>query len=162
LRTQIPLDALRAKVGSPVGTSRWFDITQPMIDSYARIVEDDQFIHTDPARAALSPFGTTVAHGFLSLGMLSAMAYDAQPQIAGEVISVNYGLNHLRFLAPVPSNARIRGHFTLNVLEERKLGEITTTWDVSVEIEGQNKPALVAEWINRHYLATKDSPKGPI
>ncbi len=161
MRRQIALDALRSGVGQPIGTSRWFPVTQDMIDTYSGIVEDDQFIHTDPERAAQTPFGTTVAHGFLTLGMLSAMAYDAQPQIAGEAMSVNYGLNHLRFLTPVASNARIRGHFSLAALDERKPGEITTTWDVSVEIDGQPKPALVAEWINRHYLGPKDSTKGP-
>ena len=143
---------LRAMVGRKVGTSRWFEITQAMIDAYAEIVQDDQWIHTDPARAAQSPFGTTVAHGFLTLGLLSAMAYEVQPDVQNAAMGVNYGLNRLRFLAPVPAGAWIRGHFTLKALEERKPGEVTFTWDVTVEIEGEGKPALIAEWINRRYV----------
>ncbi|MCP3972352.1 MAG: MaoC family dehydratase [Rhodobacteraceae bacterium] len=144
-------DQLRAMTGSPAGTSRWFEITQQTIDAFAGITEDRQFIHIDPQRAAETPFGGTIAHGFLTLAMLSAMAYDAQPQVAGARLSVNYGFNRLRFLAPVPAGGRIRGHFTLRAVEETVVGEITLTWGVEVEIEGQAKPALAAEWINRHY-----------
>ena len=148
------LDQLEEITGQRVGTSRWFAITQAMIDAHADIVEDRQFIHIDPVRAADTPFGGTIAHGFLTLGMLSAMAYDAQPEIEGAEMGVNYGLNHLRFVAPVPAGSRIRAHFTLNAVKLRKPGEITLTWGVEMEIEGQNKPALVAEWINRCYLET--------
>ena len=147
------VETLKKMIGQEAGTSRWFPITQDMIDAHADIVQDHQFIHTDPARAAQTPFGGTIAHGFLTLGMLSAMAYDAQPDIEGAELGVNYGLNHLRFLAPVPAGANIRAHFTLNGVDERKPGEITLTWGVSIEIEGQDKPALVAEWINRRYLS---------
>lgn len=153
------VDSLHQMIGQPAGTSRWFPVTQAMIDAHADIVQDHQFIHTDPEKAAQTPFGGTIAHGFLTLGMLSAMAYDAQPQIEGSAMGVNYGLNHLRFIAPVPADARIRAHFTLNSIDERKPGEITLIWDVTVEIEGQPKPALVAEWLQRHYQATAD-PKG--
>ena len=148
------LETLKKKTGQQVGTSRWFTITQAMIDAHADTVQDNQFIHTDPEKAAQTPFGTTIAHGFLTLGMLSAMAYDGQPQIQGSAMSVNYGLNHLRFIAPVPAGARIRAQFTLIDADERKPGEITLTWGVSVEIEGQEKPALVAEWLQRHYRNT--------
>lgn len=147
------VDQLKEKTGQPVGTSRWFQVSQAMIDAHAEITQDRQFIHIDPVRAADTPFGGTIAHGFLTLAMLSAMAYDAQPQIDGVEMSVNYGLNHLRFLTPVPSGARIRAHFTLNSIEQRKPGEITLIWGVSVEIEDHAKPALVAEWINRRYLS---------
>ena len=145
-------EELKAMVGQPVGTSRWFPMTQAMIDAHAKIVEEDQWIHTDPGRAAVSPFGGTVAHGFLTLAMLSAMAYDAQPDVRGAAMGVNYGLNRLRFLNPVPAGSRIRAHFTLNSVEQRRPGEITFTWGVEVEIEGQDRPALVAEWINRRYV----------
>ncbi len=148
----VTLDELRAMTGQTVGTSRWFDMTQAMIDAHAEIVEDRQWIHIDPSRAKDSPFGTTIAHGFLTLGLLSAMAYDAQPEIEGAEMGVNYGLNHLRFLAPVPAGSRIRAHFTLKDVEERRPGEITMTWGVEMEIEGQETPALVAEWINRRYV----------
>ena len=148
------VDQLHKEIGQRVGTSRWFTITQAMIDAHADIAQDHQFIHVDPEKAAETPFGTTIAHGFLTLSMLSAMAYDAQPQLEGEAHSVNYGMNSLRFLAPVPAGARIRGHFTLNSVDERKPGEITLIWGTEVEIEGEQKPALVAEWINRHYVDT--------
>ena len=133
--------------------SRWFTVTQAMINAYADLMEDRQFIHVDPARAARTEFGGTVAHGFLTLSMLSAMVSDAQPSPAGTAHSVNYGFNRLRFLAPVRPETRVRGSFLLKSLEERMQGEVTVTWNVEVEIEGHPKPALVAEWIIRHYLA---------
>jgi len=145
-------DQLREKVGQALPPSRWFRVTQAMIDAHAEITEDRQFIHIDPVRAAETPFGGTVAHGFLTLSMLSAMAYDAQPPIGGAALSVNYGMNRLRFVAPVPAGSRLRAHFSLAGIDERKPGEITLTWGVEVEIEGQPKPALVADWLQRHYL----------
>lgn len=148
---------LRGIIGQQVSISRWFRVTQAMIDAHADIVEDRQFIHIDPVRAAETPFGTTIAHGFLTLGMLSAMAYDAQPQVEGADLGVNFGINHLRFLAPVPAGACIRAHFTLNDIEVRKPGEITLIWGMSVEIEGQDKPSLVAEWIDRRYRSAPET-----
>lgn len=146
------VDQLRNRTGQRLGTSRWFPITQAMIDTHARMVEDEQWIHIDPERAAAGPFGAPIAHGFLTLSMLSAMAYDAQPEVDGEAMSVNYGFDRLRFLAPVRAGARIRGHFTLKRVDERRPGEVTLSWAVEVEIESEPKPALAAEWINRHYL----------
>lgn len=143
---------LAALTGRHVGTSRWFEIDQAMIDAYAELVEDRQFIHIDPDRAGATPFGGTVAHGFLTLSLLSAMAYDALPDLDGMAMSVNYGFDHLRFIAPVRAGSRVRGVFALDALEERKPGEITLTWGVTVEIEGKPKPALAARWINRYYL----------
>ncbi len=144
---------LLGMVGKSACCSRWFRMTQEMIDVHAELVEDRQFIHVDPVRAAKTPLGGSVAHGFLTLSMLSAMAYDAQPRLAGEAHSVNYGFNRLRFLAPVRPGSRIRGCFVLQSVEERIPGEITLTWSVEVEIEDHPKPALAAEWINRHYVA---------
>ncbi|MCG6903021.1 MAG: MaoC family dehydratase [Rhodobacter sp.] len=146
------VESLRDLTGKRVGTSRWFTITQTMIDAHADIVEDHQFIHVDPEKAARTPFGGTIAHGFLTLSMLSAMAYDAQPEIEGAEWGVNYGLNRLRFVSPVPAGARIRAHFTLNALEQRNPAELTLTWGVEIEIEDNPRPALIAEWINRYYL----------
>ena len=146
---------LAARKGQVLGVSRWFAVTQAMIDAHADITEDHQYIHVDPVRAAETPFGGTIAHGFLTLSMLSAMAYDAQPDIEGAVMGVNYGLNHLRFISPVPAGGRVRAQFTLNEIEERKPGEVTLIWDVVMEIEDQPKPALVAEWVQRRYLATE-------
>lgn len=147
-------EQLRAQVGQVVGTSRWFALPQGAIDDFAHLTEDRQFIHVDPARAARSPFGGTIAHGFLTLSMLSAMAIDAQPAITGETHAVNYGFDRIRFLAPVPSGARIRAVFTLDGLEERRPSELTLTWGVSVEIDGAPKPALAATWLQRRYLET--------
>ena len=147
------LDELRGMVGQLVGFSRWFRMTQEMIDAHAEITEDRQFIHVDPERAARTSLGGPIAHGFLTLSLLSAMAYDAQLRPAGTSCSVNYGFNRLRFLAPVRPGGQVRGRFLLDSVEERAPGEITLTWKVEVEIEGHPKPALVAEWINRHYVA---------
>ena len=133
--------------------SRWFAIDQDRIDAFAEVCEDDQFIHTDPERAAATPFGGTIAHGFLTLSMLSAMAYDAQPLPTGTAMSVNYGFDRVRFLSPVPAGSRVRGRFALAEAEERRPGELTLHWDVIVEIEGSEKPALAARWIGRRYRA---------
>lgn len=148
----LPLAELRRLIGQHVGTSKWFTLDQPLIDDFARITQDDQFIHTDPARAADSPFGTTIAHGFLTLSYLAPMAYDAVPLADGTVMGVNYGFDKVRFLTPVPSGARIRGHFTLETLDEQPQ-EITSHHSVSVEIEGGDRPALIAAWISRSYFA---------
>lgn len=129
--------------------SRWFTIDQDRIDAFAAVCEDEQFIHMDPARAAATRFGGTIAHGFLTLSMLSAMAYDAMP-LRGQ-LSVNYGFDRIRFLAPVPSGARVRARFALAGQEERAPGETTFHWDVTVEIECGERPALAARWITRRY-----------
>jgi acyl dehydratase len=147
------LAEMRARLGEELGLSRWFEVDQPMIDAFAELTEDRQFIHVDPARArAETPFGGAVAHGFLTLSMLSAMAYDAEPPLAGARMSVNYGLDRLRFLAPVPAGARLRARFVLANCEERRPGEVTLGWDVTVEIEGGDRPALAARWLQRWYL----------
>lgn len=140
-------------IGQELGVSRWITVDQARIDAFAKVTEDHQFIHVDPARAAAeTPFGGTIAHGFLTLSLLSAMAYDAQPQLDGIRMSVNYGFDRVRFLSPVPAGARIRARFTLKAAEERVPGEVTMTWGVLVEIEGQDKPALAADWLGRRYL----------
>ena len=141
-----PQDAARAE-GERV--SRWFTIDQARIDAFAAVCEDRQFIHVDPARAAETRFKGTVAHGFLTLSLLSAMAYDAAP--VTEALSVNYGFDRIRFVSPVPSGARVRGRFTVAQVEERAPGETTLHWDVSVEVEGAPRPALVARWLSRRY-----------
>jgi len=148
---EITLDDLKALVGKPLGTSDWFTIDQKRIDAFADITEDWQFIHVDPAAAAKTPFGTTIAHGFLTLSMLSAMVYE-MPVVEGMVMGVNYGFDKVRFLSPVPAGARIRAHFTVNSVDDSRPGEVTTIMDVSVEIEGQEKPALIGEWIGRRYF----------
>lgn len=138
--------------GQKIGTSRWFEIDQSRIDTFADVTEDHQFIHVDEKAAEKTPFGTTIAHGFLTLSMLSAMIYDGVPNIEGAKMGVNYGFNKIRFISPVKSGARVRAHFTLNALRHPKPTEVTNIWGVSIEIEGQERPALIAEWIGRQYF----------
>lgn len=138
--------------GQKVGTSRWFEIDQSRIDTFADVTEDHQFIHVDEKAAEKTPFGTTIAHGFLTLSMLSAMIYDGVPNIEGAKMGVNYGFNKIRFISPVKSGARVRAHFILNALRHPKPTEVTNIWGVSIEIEGQERPALIAEWIGRQYF----------
>lgn len=145
-------EAFEAMVGEEIGVSEWFTITQDQIDRFADCTHDHQFIHVDPEAAADTPFGTTIAHGFLTLSLLSAMAYQ-MPSVEGAVMGVNYGMNKMRFVSPVKVNARIRGRFVLAEVTEIRPGEMQSIMHVTVEIDGQDKPALVAEWIGRRYFA---------
>lgn len=138
--------------GQDLGTSGWIEVTQAKIDQFADATGDHQFIHVDRALAAQTPFGTTIAHGYLTLSLLSSMAYDVLPGIEGTKMGVNYGLNSVRFLAPVKSGRRVRGHFMLLDVTERSPGVIQSTVSVRVEIEGEDKPALAAEWVTLAYL----------
>ena len=127
--------------------SHWFVVDQDRIDAFARVTEDEQFIHVDPERAASSHFGGTVAHGFLTLSLLSPMAYSALPKVKGAAMGVNYGFDRVRFLHPVRSGARVRAHFLLTSVIKRSEREWQLTYDVSIEIEGAHKPALAATWL---------------
>lgn len=140
-------DELSGFTGGEVGVSAWVEIGQERIDRFADITEDRQFIHTDPVRASTTHFGGTIAHGFLTLSMLSKFAEEAVPQIAGTAMGVNYGFNRIRNLAPVPSGSRIRGRFTLVSAEHRSATQLLITYQVVVEIDGVEKPALIAEWL---------------
>ena len=146
------INALKEKIGTKVGISNWYVLDQERINQFAEITHDSQYIHIDPKQAAQTPFGTTIAHGFLTLSLLPAMGADVIPQIEGDNMSINYGLEKMRFLSPVPAGAQARGHFTLKALETGTPDEITLLWEVIIEIEGQEKPALYAEWLNRRYL----------
>ncbi|QDG74844.1 MaoC family dehydratase [Labrenzia sp. PHM005] len=148
----LPVEALESLIGQEVGVSSWHLIDQPMIDGFADVTKDHQFIHVDPTAAAKTPFGGTIAHGFLTLSLLSAMGLEAQPKIAGAVMGINYGFDRVRFLSPVKAGARIRGRFTLKNLKSLKPAELDFTWAATVEIEGENRPALSADWLNRFYL----------
>jgi acyl dehydratase len=150
----LPLAEMRGLVGREVGVSDWLAIGQDRIDAFADLCGDHQFIHVDPARAAATPLGGTVAHGFLTLALLSYLAAGARPRIEGTVRAINYGFDRLRFVAPVPAGARIRARFTLAGLDEPRPGEAALTWDVTLEIEGHARPALVARWLTRLYLET--------
>lgn len=150
----ITLQAYQAMVGKEIGVSSWHLIDQPRIDSYADVTEDHQFIHVDPERAKKeTAFGTTIAHGFLTMSMLSVMSYEVMPAIAGTTMGVNYGFDKLRFISPVRSGKRIRGRFVLAEAKLRKPGELQSRTNVTVEIEGEDKPALVAEWLGLIYFA---------
>lgn len=147
MQTPVSLDALRAWVGEELGVSGWLRVDQPMIDAFAAATGDHQFIHVDPVRAAATPFGTTVAHGFLTLSLLPRLAAAALPVIEGRALSINYGFDKIRFIAPVRAGANVRAHFVLRGIEERSPREILSRYAVSLEIEGEEKPALAAEWL---------------
>ena len=127
--------------------SRWFLVDQTLIDAFADLTEDRQFIHVDPARAVLTPLKGTIAHGFLTVALLTAMVNDAMPAPATAQPNLNYGFDRLRFLSPVPSGARVRGRFRLAGVEARGRGQTLQRISVTVEIEGAAKPALAAEWL---------------
>jgi acyl dehydratase len=141
------LDEIRSRVGSEVGVSDWLVIGQERIDAFAEATEDRQFIHVDPAAAAQTPFGGTVAHGFLTLSLLSRMAAEAMLVPDGLKMAVNYGFDRVRFLAPVRSGKRVRGRFVLDSVEEKAPGQWQMRHNVTVEIEGEDKPALTAQWL---------------
>ena len=144
------LEDMQAKVGEVIGTSRWFLLDQARIDGFADTTEDHQFIHVDPAAAKGTPFGQTIAHGFLTVAMLAPMMAGLdKPDVR---MSVNYGFNKLRFLAPVKSGKRVRGHFKLIELAEKRPGQWQQTVEATIEIEGEDKPALLAEWIFQHFV----------
>jgi len=141
------LDEIRARVGQEIGLSSWLAVDQDRIDLFAEATEDRQFIHTDPAAAAQTPFGGTIAHGFLSLSLLSRMGAEVMLAPEGVKMALNYGLDRVRFLAPVRSGKRVRGRFTLDSVEERAPGQWLFRYQVTVEIEGEEKPALTAAWL---------------
>jgi acyl dehydratase len=132
-----------------VGVSPWLEVSQERIDTFAKAIDDFQWIHVDRKRAAASPYGGTIAHGFLTLSLLSHLA-ERTFSFSDRKMGVNYGLNRVRFTSPVPSGARVRARFTLAKYEPLD-GGVQVTWNTTVEIEGSAKPGLVAEWIGRHY-----------
>ena len=134
--------------GSFEATSDWVEVSQENINIFADATHDHQFIHVDEKRAKEeTPFGGTIAHGFLSLSLLSKFAMDCMPGIENSVMGINYGFEKVRFLNPVPSGSRLRATFKLSSCEERKPGEVLSLYDVSVEIENIEKPALIAQWL---------------
>ena len=141
---------LENRVGQEVGVSPWVDVTQERIDTFAKAIDDFQWIHVDPARAQSSPFGGTIAHGFLTLSLLSHLS-ERTFGFSDRKMGVNYGLNRVRFTKPLPSGSRVRARFTLQKFEKLADGGIQVTWNTVVEREGSDKPVLVAEWLGRHY-----------
>jgi acyl dehydratase len=153
MANSIDLKDYAARKGQAVGTSRWFVIDQKRINEFAEVTEDWQFIHVDPEKATNTPFRGTVAHGFLTLSLLVAMAIDALPALNRRVMGVNYGFDKIRFVTPVPSGGRVRAHFKLLDVTQRGPKEFLTKSEVSVEIEGIEKPAIIAEWLGVSYFA---------
>ncbi|WP_188054423.1 MaoC family dehydratase [Sphingosinithalassobacter sp. CS137] len=139
------------ELAETIGTERvsdWVEVTQEMIDTFAEATGDHQFIHVDPERAKMTPFGGTIAHGFLTLSLMPMLsARTEQPQIEGLKMGVNYGGNKCRFLTPVRSGSRVRGRFKLLSLDEKRPGQWQQTTEYTLEIEGSEKPALIAEWV---------------
>ena len=141
------IEDIQSKVGQVVGSSDWIEVGQDRIGQFADATEDHQFIHVDPAAAAAAGFGGTIAHGFLSLSLLSRMAADVMLIPEGTKMAVNYGFDRVRFIAPVPAGSRIRGTFTLANVEDKGPGKLLTHHHVLVEIEDSDKTALTADWI---------------
>ncbi len=140
-------DEIRSRIGQDVGVSDWLTINQARISAFAEATEDRQFIHIDAEAAAQTPFGGTIAHGFLTLSLLSRMAAEAMLLPEGMTMAVNYGFDRVRFLAPVRSGKRVRGRFTLDSIEEKVPGQMLIRHSVTVEIEDEDKPALTAQWL---------------
>jgi acyl dehydratase len=144
----ISLDQLQAAVGTEVGVSPWRVVSQTMIDQFADATDDHQFIHVDPERAAReTPFGGTIAHGFLLLSLLSAMTFETLPPLEGSGMGINHGFDKMRFLAPVKSGTRIRARFFLAEVNARPSGWVQVSYDVTIDIENSLKPALTARWL---------------
>jgi len=141
------LDHIRSRIGEEIGVSSWFDVTQDRIDAFAEATEDRQFIHVDPEAAAATPFGGTIGHGFLTLSLLSRLASEVMLIPPETRMVVNYGMDRLRFLAPVRSGKRIRARFKLDSIDEKAAGQLLMRHQVTVEIEDEERPALVAEWL---------------
>ena len=146
------IEEIRGHVGSEIGVSDWIAIDQRAIDAFAEVTQDHQFIHVDPEAAAKTPFGGTVAHGFLTLSLLSRMAADVMLRPESIRMAVNYGFERVRFMAPVRSGKRVRGRFRLDRFEEKRPGQWQFVHNVTVEIEGEDKPALVADWIGMIFV----------
>lgn len=142
---------LAGLVGTETGVSDWIEIDQARINTFADVTEDHQFIHINEEAAKMTPFGGTIAHGFLTLSLLSKMAEGGSVVMDGAKMGVNYGFDKVRFLNPVPSGSKVRGRFSLKTAEEKRPGQFLITYDVSVEIDGIEKPALICEWMGMQF-----------
>jgi acyl dehydratase len=139
---------MESQIGQEVGVSKWILVDQPMIDKFADVTHDNQWIHIDPARAASeTPFGGAIAHGFLSLSLASRFAYDCFSMAEGQVMGINYGFNKLRFLNPVKAGSKLRGRFIMKSVTQRNATDLLRETALTIEIEGEQTPALVADWL---------------
>lgn len=144
---------LAAKAGETIGSSEWFEVSQERINQFAEATGDHQFIHVNPEMAKMTPFGTTIAHGFLTLSLIPVLRQKSDcPRPDGVKMGVNYGGNKVRFLAPVKSGKRVRAHFKLIELVEKRPGQWQETMETTIEIEGEDKPALIAEWMSQFFV----------
>ncbi|WP_439572730.1 MaoC family dehydratase [Phreatobacter sp.] len=150
---EVSIEALKGMVGQEIGLSKWFEISQADINAFADLTHDHQFIHVDPDKAKLTPFGGTIAHGFFTVSMLSAFAIDALPAVEKRTMGVNYGFDRLRMMSPVKSGAKVRGRFVLKALDSKSPQQHQLTYSVTVEIEGGDKPAMVADWVTLAFTA---------
>jgi len=136
-----------ARIGTEIGVSSWITVDQERINAFAEVTEDRQFIHVDPEAASKTLFGGPVAHGFLALSLLSRMAFEVMLVPPNLKMAINYGFDRVRFLAPVPAGAKLRGRFTLTNVEEKSLGQLLTHHNLQVEIDNTEKPAVTADWL---------------
>ena len=149
----VTFDELKAMTGTVVGLSDWLTVDQAMINKFADATGDHQFIHIDEEKAKLTPFGGTIAHGFLSLSLMPVLSAEANlPRLDGIKMGVNYGGNKTRFLSPVRVGKRVRGRFKLLSMEEKRPGQFQQSMEYTLEIEGEDKPALMAEWITQFFV----------
>ena len=146
-------DEMEAQAGTKLPPGEWFEIDQERINTFADCTEDHQFIHIDQEAAAKTPFGGTIAHGFLTLSMLVKLCESVAVHPEGLVMGVNYGLNKVRFLAPVPAGGRVRAHVELASVEQKDANRFLTQQNITVEIEGVDTPALYAEWLGMSFIA---------
>ncbi len=156
---EISLVEIMKLIGTEIGVSDWIAVDQTMIDTFADATLDHQFIHVDPERAkAETPYGGTIAHGFLTLSLLSAMNYSALPKIREQTLGINYGFEKVRFMSPVKCGAQVRGRFMLAETRLRGANMLMLTYDVTVEIENERKPAMTATWTTISQFDPKDRP----
>lgn len=141
------LERMQARLGKEIGVTDWVTVDQARIDAFADVTEDHQWIHVDPERAKDTPFGATIAHGFLTLSLASKFAYEVLPVAEGQSMGINYGFNRLRFLNPVVVGDRLRGRFTLNSIEKKGDTRLLRELGMTIEIDGKDTPALVADWL---------------
>lgn len=149
-KSLLSFDSYRTLIGTEVGTSHWISVDQSRIDAFADATADHQYIHVDPDKARNSPFGGTIAHGFLSLSLLSCMSFEALPGVEGASASINYGFERIRFVAPIRSGSRVRGRFVLADAKTKGPDQLLLAFQATIEIEGHDKPALSAEWLVLH------------